>query len=166
MQNLHEDMKSSRRRSCIEKSSQSQFGSSVLVLRNTWRPADEEEIVVRDTGPEQELSMLPAGGPTVWGSADVDKVAESGRLRLTRSKLLAKRPHSGGHWPETRNWTTSRKTSGRPREDLLPLAPRHKLHFGEIPKKFRQNLNNKLATITQNSGKNSEQFGEISKTSV
>ena len=138
MQNLHEDMKSSRRRSCIEKSSQSQFGSSVLVLRNTWRPADEEEIVVRDTGPEQELSMLPAGGPTVWGSADVDKVAESGRLRLTRSKLLAKRPHSGGRWPG-KNWITSRKTSGRPREDLLLLAPRPKMHFGEILEFFRQN---------------------------
>ena len=30
------------------------------------------------------------------------QVAESGR-RLTGSKLLAKRPYSGGHWPEKKN---------------------------------------------------------------
>ena len=47
----------------------------------------------------------------------------SGRLRLTRSKLLAKRPHSGGHWlgKKLNNAEEDlRKTSGRPREDLLP----------------------------------------------
>ena len=72
------------------------------------------------------------------GKTTTINVAESGR-RLTRSKLLAKRPHSGGLWPGKTIAMTSRKTSGRPREDLLPLAPRPKLHFGEIPKKFRQN---------------------------
>ncbi len=55
-------------------------------------------------------------------------VAESGR-RLTRSKLLAKSPHSGGHWP-------GKKTSGRPPEDLVPSV----LHCGKIPKTFGQNL--------------------------
>ena len=41
----------------------------------------------------------------------------SGR-ELARSKLLAKRPHSGGHWAGEKKTETSGKTSGRPREDL------------------------------------------------
>ena len=41
--------------------------------------------------------LKPAAQPT---DDPLVAVAESGRLRLTRSKLLAKRPHSGGHSPE------------------------------------------------------------------
>ena len=47
--------------------------------------------------------------------------------RLTRSKLLAKRPHSGGHWPGTKLDNVGEdlgKTSGRPREDLRKTSGR------------------------------------------
>ena len=53
-------------------------------------------------------------------TAESDLVAESGR-RLTRSKLSAKRPHSGGHWPGKKLNNVGEdlgKTSGRPPEDL------------------------------------------------
>ena len=66
--------------------------------------------------------------------------------RLTRSKLLAKRPHSGGHWPGKKNWITSGKTSGRP--------PTLSAAFWKIPKKIGQHLEK----IQQNSGKNCENF--------
>ena len=58
-------------------------------------------------------------------------VSESGR-KLTRPKLLAKRPHRGGHWPGK----IIEQRRGRPPEDLLPLL----LHFGKIPKKIGQIL--------------------------
>ena len=43
-----------------------------------------------------------SGGSASAASASlsVSYVAESGRLRLTRSKLFSKKPHSGGHRPE------------------------------------------------------------------
>ena len=56
-------------------------------------------------------------------------ITESGR-RLTRSKLLAKRPHSGGHWPG-KNRITSGKTSGR-----LPTFS----FFSLQQRKFRQKI--------------------------
>ena len=68
-----------------------------------------------------------------WKGTATWEVAESGR-RLTRSKFLAKRLHSGGHCPEKKNGKTSRKASGRAPDDLLPLAPRP--HF-DITPKFR-----------------------------
>ena len=58
--------------------------------------------------------LKPAAQPT---DDPLVAVAESGRLRLTRSKLLAKRPHSGGHWPEKQLNNVGEdlwKTSGRP----------------------------------------------------
>ena len=59
------------------------------------------------------------------------KVAESGR-RLTRSELLAKRPHSGGHGPGEKLNNVG-EIWGRHGEDLRYLArPR----AGEILVKF------------------------------
>ena len=46
----------------------------------------------------------------------LNEVTESGR-RLTRSKLLAKRPHSGGHRPGKKLHNVG-EISGRPPEDL------------------------------------------------
>ena len=62
-------------------------------------------------------------------------ITESGR-RLTRSKLLAKRPHSGGHRPG-KKLNNVRKNPGRTREDLDFLAIRNSR---EIPAKFHENL--------------------------
>ena len=55
------------------------------------------EVVARDEG---EHTGEVRSGRTAPDPRDAQdrKVAESSR-RLTRSKLLAKRPHSGGHWP-------------------------------------------------------------------
>jgi len=62
-------------------------------------------------------------------------IPESGR-GLTRSKLLAKRPHSGGHRPG-RKLKNVGKNPGRTREDLDFLAIRNSR---EIPAKFHENL--------------------------
>ena len=53
-----------------------------------------------------------------------------------RSKLLAKRPHSGGHRPG-RKLKNVGKNPGRTREDLDFLAIRNSR---EIPAKFHENL--------------------------
>ena len=66
-------------------------------------------------------------------------VTESGR-RLTRLKLRALKGRTAegiGLEKKLNNVGEDLgKTSGRPREDLVPLV----LHFGKIPKKFGQNL--------------------------
>ena len=52
-----------------------------------------------------------------------------------RSKLLAKRLHSGVQWPgKKKNWTTSRKTPGRLREDSGKTPGRLPI----LHRKFRQ----------------------------
>ena len=89
--------------------------------------------------------------------------------RQTRSKLLARRPYSGGHWPGKKLNNVEEdlgKTSGRPREDILPLAPRPKLHFGKIPNIFGKNLakfkfSKILAKFANFGKKNSKNFSNF-----
>ena len=68
-------------------------------------------------------------------SVRIAQFPESGR-RLTRSKFLAKRPHSGGHRPG-KKLNNVRKNPGRTREDLRYLAIRNSR---QIPAKFHENL--------------------------
>ena len=73
-------------------------------------------------------------------------VAESGR-RLTRSKLLARRPHSGGHWPGKKLNNVEedlRKTLGRPR--TFSAAFWKKIN----PEKFWSKFSKKSAKSRQN----------------
>ena len=81
--------------------------------------------VVKDRFQQTKLDLVFIGGAFVHRREKIlarllvayNTVAESGR-RLTRSKLLAKRPHSEGHWLGTKLNNVEEdlgKTSGRPR---------------------------------------------------